>query len=417
MGLFSWFVTPNPDDIYKEIVEKADVLFENKNFDDAFEQYKNAYNVKGAKLNTDKLIGQQFLCKYNLKKFEYVLSTENYSSFFLSDKFWESSEIINAIAISYLKIGQYAKAINIFEIGISKKLKSVIETYNNYINPINDKLNYWNNLGETCKLFLCNNIDIKYAKDQNIFTEEIIDKITSLKNLNLSSWVEERCYNEDGMFFRGKRNDLLALKSINFCKYLPFLESVNIAGQQLEEIDCLSNLHNLSFLDASYCYINSFESIGRISSLRKLNLNTLNLFREVDFNFISSLNLEVLDIGNCKVKDYSFIQYMTSLQILSLEIPKDYSINYLSNLEKLEYLNDASFYPLVFAIDNNFMNLKKITLRSKPNESSTKFKEKYPLCIIEYVDEKVEIFNPKIKRRQHWDDELDFFTNYGLDYN
>lgn len=149
---------------------------------------------------------------------------------------------------------------------------------------------------------------------------------------------------------------------LDFLKFFPNLERLNISGHSLQNIDGLFFCKKLQELDIDIDKKNSdyidFSIIGKLIQLKYLylhdcNLNNIdwisNLKDLVDLNLscnqitdISKLRglsrLSELDLTNCNVSDVSSLEDSFDIEFLTLNGNNIKDISSLSNLKKLTYI-------------------------------------------------------------------------------
>lgn len=148
--------------------------------------------------------------------------------------------------------------------------------------------------------------------------------------------------------FDGSRPiDISDIKTLTFKKltnlelitvsYIPNLLELNIAGTEVNNLDCLANLANLKHLNIAKTPVEDIEVLKQID-LKTLILSGTNILNQGALGEIKSL--EFLDISNCKISDISSLKNLESLVHLNISntLISDLSpIGSLANLKKLNY--------------------------------------------------------------------------------
>ncbi|WP_298393091.1 leucine-rich repeat domain-containing protein [Flavobacterium sp.] len=140
------------------------------------------------------------------------------------------------------------------------------------------------------------------------------------------------------------QNQILDYTSISKCKELKFL---HLQNNKLKNIDFLLDLKNLIELDISF---NELEDVSVLINLKNIEVLCLSLNKINNFNFLPFLvKLKKLYIGACQIKNISFLKGL-NIELLNIgENPiEDYSpLKFLNNLSELRinnsHLTDVTF--------------------------------------------------------------------------
>lgn len=119
--------------------------------------------------------------------------------------------------------------------------------------------------------------------------------------------------------------------------YIPNLLELNIAGTEVNNLDCLANLVNLKHLNIAKTPVENIDALKQVD-LKTLILSGTNILNHDILGEIKSL--EFLDISNCKVGEISSLknlEHLVHLDISKTQISDLSPIQSLANLKKLNY--------------------------------------------------------------------------------
>jgi tetratricopeptide (TPR) repeat protein len=393
---------------YNSLVIKAEVLFNKKSYEEALNVFEEANMKKPDYYSDANLILKIALCKFYLKDYNAVIVNLN--------KIDNDTAYI-CRAISFYKLGDYSQSKHVFKEGIQKKYPQVIQSYDNYFNPLKNKLPYWNSLEENAKILLAKNAKIDYNYSTKILSEDDIELIMNCQELDLScrkeTWQWESL--EGWVIF--STNNKHIITNLEFCKYIPNIQKLNICGQQITSFEGIENHRNLIEIDASYTLITNLEALRTCINLQNLNLHCANFPKgvpDIDLEPIANLPIVKLDLTCCHIINIGILNNVKTLKELSLFRTKIVNLSQIKDLNRLEVLNVAGSEDFKLSTDCNLSNLKFLKLNCKPTEAElNSFKAKFPNCKIEnnFLNS-IEIFN---KRPNYDPDQQDLlFAIYGL---
>ncbi|AOY75761.1 leucine-rich repeat domain-containing protein [Clostridium formicaceticum] len=174
---------------------------------------------------------------------------------------------------------------------------------------------------------------------------EFLGSMTGLKKLDLSNPSNARVSGgDDG-------------RDISGLSQLTSLEDLSLAGCGVKNVEALSDLQNLKYLDLSRNAINAeaLKTIGKLSALETLNLED----NQIDEGLSSLTNLGSLkDLNlssNSGIDDFDSLASYPKLESLTLKGVRLSDFSSISSLSGLRYLN----------LENN--SLEEITFRNMPN--------------------------------------------------
>ncbi|MGH0540549.1 hypothetical protein ACQVPW_03025 [Bacillus cereus] len=221
-----------------------------------------------------------------------------------------------------------------------KNLKGCIEyinTFNVFGVQINDMYYEMEDLNflKDCKSIIHLSLDSIYLKD--------ISSIYDLKNLKDLSVAESN--------YKLELNKLTNLESLSmYCnkKVTGLQELVNLKSLSLwkyspknRDLNELKNLRKLEELRITQSKIDSISGVENFESLNSLKLNYLRTLKTIEYLKYGSRKLYDLEIESCKnIEDFSFIQYLKSLETLKLLSCGDMpTISFIESLDRLKHFS------------------------------------------------------------------------------
>ena len=227
-----------------------------------------------------------------------------------------------------------------------------------------EKINDYNKgyyLEDGCVIKI-NLINLNIDKIPNYLTE-----LKSLTNLNLAgnqiSEIEAL-----KKIKKLKKIDLLGneISEISALKNLKSLKKINLAGNSISNISALKDLKNLTFLNLNNNPINDISALKDLTSLTNLNLagNPIS-----DISALKDLkNLTELTLRNVKINDISALKDLKNLTFLNLN---NNPINDISALKDLKNLTELTLRNNQISEIEALKNLKNLTkLKLSHNEIS-----------------------------------------------
>ena len=391
------------------IVNKAEALLSQKRYNEALSVFEEAILKKPQSLSNNNLLMGVVLCKFYLKDYQAVIE---------SVKNLDNDPACLCKAISFFKLNDYVQSKKSFKEGIEKKYPQVIQSYNDYFNPSKHKIPYWNSLDENIKILLAKNAKIKYDSTIKILSEDDIELITNCTELDLSCKKETWTWSDwgdgvEGWMIYGEENKY-TIDNLEFCKYIPNIQKLNIKGQPILSFEGLENQKNLIEIDASDSWITDIGALRTCINLQNLNLHCANFntknktASDIDLEPIINISIEKLDLTLCRIKSIQTLNYMKDLKELSLFRTQIVSLSQIKDLDKLEILNVAGSENFKLSTDCKLDNLKQLAVSCNPSEKELNaFNLKFPNCKIENnFSTSIEIFN---KRPKYDIDDIDLY--------
>ncbi|MCQ2819068.1 MAG: leucine-rich repeat protein, partial [archaeon] len=259
---------------------------------------------------------------------------------------------------------------NITELDLSSlKLKDEIRMFNKDVYPKLTKLNLSKNLFKSFDIF---------------------GYLPNLVELNLN-------YNIiTAIFLKGQKK----VKDNGICG-LPNLESLEIAGNSLENITGINYLTSLKILVLRENSLSKIDSLTKMKNLTFLDLS-FNKLRNVDRTNVGTLpSLQILLCDNNFLKNVNGFDKLTSLQTISFENNKIFDYNSLDKLATIASLRD-------FNVGNN-----PITKTSNYRTKMIKmFENLTKLDGVEIADEEREMLNLEMQMGGDFTDEAQLGNYY-----
>lgn len=132
---------------------------------------------------------------------------------------------------------------------------------------------------------------------------------------------------------RVTKNDLEKITSIGFTK----LETNNFQSNKFEELLLFPNLISLS-INNSVIEIEDIEIMSRLKNLKFLNFEKCLMENNIDFSILKNLN--AITFSRCVIKNYKFLNGMNNLKKLTISFPLENEIVDINEFTELNYLEE-----------------------------------------------------------------------------
>jgi internalin A len=144
------------------------------------------------------------------------------------------------------------------------------------------------------------------------------------------------------------------LKNIDFLLNLENLIELDISFNEIEDVLVLINFKNIEVLSLSLNKINNFNFLPFLVKLKRLYLGACQI---KNISFLKGLNIELLDIGENPIEDYTTLKSLNKLSDLRINNSHLTDITFVKDLKGLLYLHlhDNKIRNISF-----FSKLKKI---------------------------------------------------------
>jgi Leucine-rich repeat (LRR) protein len=154
------------------------------------------------------------------------------------------------------------------------------------------------------------------------------------------------------------------INNIELLSSLKNLEYLDIRNSNVKDLSFITELHKLEFLDASWNKINNISFLSSLTSVNSIDISGNEI---VDFSYLGNLELIFLDLSYCNIKDISFLEKLETIRVLYLKENEIVNIEKLQNLRSLEVI-DLSSNKIIY-IPRNFIalkNLQSLLIRNNP---------------------------------------------------
>lgn len=126
------------------------------------------------------------------------------------------------------------------------------------------------------------------------------------------------------------------LKNIDFLSDLINLTELDISFNELEDVSVLTNLKKIEVLCLSLNKINSFNFLPFLVNLKRLYLGACQI---KNISFLKGLNIELIDIGENQIEDYSPLKTLNKLKELRINNSYLTDVSFVKDLKGLNYLH------------------------------------------------------------------------------
>lgn len=360
------------DDNYYSLLVKANNLYYDEKYAEAISAYEYAVSQKSKTLQTDEVKYKIAACYFHLKEFPKVINDL---------KNLEGDQFLLR-ARSHFELGEFELSRKLFIAEIQNGNTKAITHYDLYFNPHRNDILYWNLFDNDTKLQLKRNInpnlntrstrpvDLTISKDDIL----LINKLDFLDfRLAWETWLK-RYYPYQALI----RNSHLT--TIEFCKYLPNIQQLNLSGQKrLRNLDGIEYLVKLKDLNAENTEIGNMDKLSLCKSLENLSLAKS---KNINLSAIVNLNIKRLDLSFYNKEDLHLLNKMRSLRKLSLLASSISSLKQIKELDSLEWLDVSCSTSFVLSPDYNLKSLKTLITSSQSEENIKQFNLKFPSCIV-----------------------------------
>ena len=177
-------------------------------------------------------------------------------------------------------------------------------------------------------------------------------KSLTIRNSNISDYSSLSSIKLNRIEFHDMDIDASLLSNLN-------VSSIDFINCNLTNLDKLPS--NTEYLGISYCHGGSIECIRNMKKLKGMNLNNADV---EGYEALADTKLQSLNINDCHLQDWSFLNQMTSLKELDVSFTNFNDVNLISNLTKLENLLMA--YDNIKTLDGieALNNLESISIES-----------------------------------------------------
>ena len=201
-------------------------------------------------------------------------------------------------------------------------------------------LDWWHSLTDEWKAIFC--FHVKFNSKIKEVAKEYLGiscnwTIMAWYNQDLETWkAYERVY-------KNINSDIpLGLPNIDglFLQQLYQIERLFAVDFHFDDINPLSSLNNLKFLDLGLNFIDDIEPLRQLKKLRELIVSTHSLTK---FDIIRNFSdLEILDISNGKIEDLNFLNFLINLKQLDVSSAEVSTFTIPITLKNLEFINLSS---------------------------------------------------------------------------
>ncbi|MGN1299501.1 MAG: leucine-rich repeat domain-containing protein [Candidatus Scatovivens sp.] len=223
---------------------------------------------------------------------------------------------------------------------------------------------------------------IQYLKQLEtlILTSNPIEDLKPIETLN--NLKELEIYYPEWTSYRN------SIKNISVIENLVNLQKVVLTNNdELSDINFLSNLTNLKYLDLHLNSITDVEVIKQLSNLEYLNLNGNKISNIEELSGL--INLKYLDITNTQTQDISFVKQFSQLKELRAASNNISELDLLKNLTQLEKVSLRSNNIKDISSFENLVNIKELYLGRNDIDNISSLENLVELYFLELSDNNI----------------------------